>query len=686
LATLGLSVFAVLLLAGQRGRGRGALLLIFVAVSAAWAGTCTAFAVTPNNAAWRVAHILDVLRLGSGLAFLLLMLGRIRRGVSGDGTSPVKSRARFAALVLFLLATALFAEAPYGEVESVGTAANSTAWALLILRSVLGLILVEQLYRGTDPVLRWNVKPLVLGMGGVFFYDLMFYSDALLFRALDPSIWAGRGLANALVIPLLGVAAARNREWDFSVALSRHVLAGSTALFSSGIYLLALAGVGYYVRFFGGTWGRALEFVLIFAGVLLLGLVIFSGRLRSKLRVLIGKHFFAYRYDYRVEWLKFVSTLSVSSVRTTQEQCIQALADLVESPGGALWIRGPDDVFVPAARLNMPAVNESEPSNSALPTYLARTGWVIDVNEARSHPGEYDDLVLPLWLRTIPTAWLIAPLSSGEELIGFVVLAQPRVRLDLNWEVRDILKTGGRQAGSYLALLEATEALLEAKKFDAFNRMSAFVVHDLKNLITQLQLMLRNAARHHDNPEFQRDMLGTVRHVVDRMNQLMLQLRGGATPIESPRPVDLAAVARKVRALRVNGAACLETELTAGVWVLGHEDQLERVIGHLVQNGLEAVRDNPRVTLRVFREGTSGVVEVDDNGIGMAPEFIRNRLFKPFQTTKSMGMGIGAYESNQYVNGLGGRIAVHSEPNAGTRVSVQLPLMKTERPPAGAES
>jgi putative PEP-CTERM system histidine kinase len=226
--------------------------------------------------------------------------------------------------------------------------------------------------------------------------------------------------------------------------------------------------------------------------------------------------------------------------------------------------------------------------------------------------------------------------------------------------------------------MQSTDALLEARKFESFNRMSAFVVHDLKNLVAQLQLILRNARRHGGNPEFQRDMLETVEHTVERMNMMMRQLRSGATPVENAGHVDLASVAQRVRSVRASSHPRLELLAGKGVVVIGHEERLERVIGHLVQNALDAVGDEGRVTVRVRREGNNGVVEVTDNGPGMSPEFIRDKLFKPFESSKKSGMGIGAYESRQYVEGLGGRIEVMSEIGRGTTVKLVLGAPATE--------
>src|SRR5947207_12371909 len=318
---------------------------------------------------------------------------------------------------------------------------------------------------------------------------------------MEPELWVPRGAARALVVPLIAIATARNNGWTVEMHLSRGAVFHSTALLVSGALLLAVSAAGYIVRFFGGDWGRALQIELIFGGLLAVLLVATSGRFRSRLKVFISKHFFSYRYDYREEWLRFTRTLSTdTSSQNVQVRTIIALADLVESPAGALWLK--DDVrgFVPASRWNMPAVDAVEPADGSLPRFLSRTAWVVSLPERAADPSQYPDLELPSWLTALTLPWLIVPLVTETELIGFVVLGASRAKIEVNWEVRDLLKTASRQAAGYLAHIRASEALLEARKFDAFNRMSAFVVHDLKNLVAQLSLMLRNAERHRDNP------------------------------------------------------------------------------------------------------------------------------------------------------------------------------------------
>jgi putative PEP-CTERM system histidine kinase len=442
-----------------------------------------------------------------------------------------------------------------------------------------------------------------------------------------------------------------------------------------------MSGVGYYVRYFGGDWGRALNLALMFAALLTLSVLVFSGSMRAKIRVLVGKNFFRYRYDYREEWLKVTRTLSAQHTpQGMGEQVIRALADLVESPSGCLWLwdSGRQD-YRQFARWNMPEMDAVLERESSLGSFLLKSGWVINLEEFRSLPSRYAALELPDWLSALQDAWLVVPLTVGNDMNGFVILGSARTRLEVNWEVNDLLRTAGSQAAGFLAQTLATEALLEVRKFDAFNRMSAFVVHDLKNIVSQLSLMVKNAQRHKDNPEFQQDMLMTVEHAVERMRQLMLQLREGVAPAGGVYGVALGDLVRRVQAAKGKAGAVVDVEVFKEVSVRGDEERLERVFGHLVQNALDAIVDGGRVWVKLSQEGGSAKVEVGDSGRGMSKEFVRERLFKPFQTTKAAGMGIGAYESFQYIRELGGDINVESELNVGTRISVFLPLFQASR-------
>jgi len=653
---------------------RATLLLAAVIATAAWAVTGVALGGSPSPARFLLADATDALRYGAWFLFLRNLL----RGPAGeeDGTAGESPRWITIPVAAMLVLSVVLSEAlPFGNVLDLDP---KTQYSLHLGMAVFGLVLAEQLFRRAPSHSRWAIKPLCLALMGIFGFDLYLYADAMLFGRLDPDIWVARGLANSLAVPLVAVATARNTGWTIDMHMSREAVFHSTALLVSGLFLIVVAVGGYFVRYFGGSWGRALQVEFLFAATLIVLVVISSGRIRSRLRVFVSKHFFSYRYDYRKEWLRFTKTLSTEgSLQRVQERAIMSLADLVESPAGLLWSAEEGRGFVPTARWNMPAHDAVEPFDGSLAMFLARTGWVVSLPEWRAEPTRYAGLTVPEWLQHMNGAWLVVPLISGSDLIGFGVLTTPRTPVEVDWEVRDLLKTASRQAASYLGQNEANEALLEARKFDAFNRMSAFVVHDLKNLIAQLSLMLKNAERHRDNPEFQRDMLSTVEHVVGRMNHLMLQLRTGATPVDKPRPVALDAVIRRVCSAKGAMRPAISLALEPGVLAWGHEERLEHVVGHLIQNALDASRGDDAVEVRLQQNDGFAIIEVKDSGVGMTQEFIRERLFKPFETTKKAGMGIGVYESSQYVAQLGGRITIDSKPGAGTRVRVMLPVAET---------
>ena len=670
LASVGFAALSLQLRACSRGGLRQRALLAALVSSAVWAVLELALALTNHPALVVAASVADVLRIACWYAFLASM---IASPAGGTVSSQIRPLVIAGAALVCLGLVAHILKALGGNIFGDPT---RLVFIDSLALSVFGLVLIETLFRNLPADSRWSVKPLSIGLAAAFCFDVYVYADAVLFNRLDADAFSVRGLVHALVVPLVAVTAAREGDWTAKVALSRRVVFHSAALIASGIYLLFVAAAGYYVRLFGGEWGRAFQVALLFAGLLGLTLMALSGSMRAKLRVLVSKHLFSYRYDYRDEWLRFTQTLSAcDGPAALRQQIIRGLANMVESPSGAMWLLDPSGKqYVQSARWNMPASTAAEAADGELARFLTRSGWVINLEEYRSLPSRYGAFRLAAWLSAIPSAWLVVPLATGDELTGFVLLGTPRARTDLNWEVNDLLKTAGRQAASFVGHMQATEALLETRKFDAFNRMSAFVVHDLKNIVAQLSLMLKNAERHKSNPEFQQDMLMTVGHSVERMKQLMLQLREGTTPVNAPGAVDLSEVIRKIGRSKIGHEPAPEVHLEERVIARAHEDRVERVIGHVVQNAIDATDKNGSIVVTLTRQGSNAVVEVHDTGHGMTDDFIRERLFRPFQTTKQGGMGIGAYESYQYVQELGGDIVVESTPGVGTRMRILLPL------------
>ncbi len=668
-------ILALLLVTTWRGRLAGFLMILAAVMSALWAGTSALF-IGYGTPPQGFVQLMELLRDGGWLFFLVKILSPEEPAQAGVGRERKWAILASIALALGLVLTfVLPAVARYLPLSDfVGTNIVILPWLLL---SILGLMFVEQVFRNWRPDLRWGIKHLCLGVGALFAYDFYMYADALLFRQLDADLWTARGFVNVLVVPLMAVSAARNPGWALNVHVSRHVIFHSSTLVGAGVYLMAMAAAGYYIRYFGGTWGSVLQITFLFAGGLLLLLLLFSGQIRSHLRVFLSKHFFSFKYDYREEWLRFTRMLAAKD-ENLAEAVVKALAAIVDSPGGMLWVKRDETVFELAAHWNMPEPTEhSEPTNGGLIPFLERSGWLADLDEYELEPESYQGLQLPPWLEQQPDAWLVIPLFSQEELCGFVVLAQPMAKRPINWEDRDLLKTAGRQAASHILQRKADQALIHARQFEAFNQLSAYVVHDLKNILAQQSLIVANAEKHKHKPEFIEDVVTTVRSSVDRMHRLMEQLRQGMRGEQRVAVVLdellLDTVAQRSKQQPVPGADHLEP----GLVVEADRERLATVFGHIVQNAQEATRAEGRVVIRLRHANGRAEIEVEDNGVGMTPEFIRERLFRPFDSTKGLtGMGVGAFESRELVRALGGDIRVDSTPGAGTVFRIWLPCRK----------
>jgi putative PEP-CTERM system histidine kinase len=676
LAAVCFLVLGAPLIKRSRRQKYGAALTYACLLSALWSAAL----------AWAASHLtmwsamtgtLEILRDAGWSVFLVALLGHWREPGS---RLPFELRpSLFAACCIYalLLGATLLGYWNLPGLRSLGLLPTVAAHVVF---AVYGMLLVEQVYRNRSVPERWAIKFACLGIGGMFAYDFYLYSHTMLFRETNPDIWAARGVVNALTVPLLAVSIGRSKSWSSPLAVSRRVMFHSAALFGSAVYLLAMGSAGYYLRFFGGSWGTVMQVTFLFGALVLLAGVLFSGAFRSWLKVFISKHFYSYNYDYREEWLRFTRTLSEPGPRLG-ERAIEAVAALVESTGGVLWQRREGGGFAPVAYWHVPAMSAREPSDSQFCRFLESTQWVVDLRECVRHPERYDGLALPEWVELFPRGWLVVPLIMQGKLFGFVLLQNSRSPVKLNWEVIDLLGIAGSQAASYLAQQEAANELMVARQFESFNRMSTFVVHDLKNLVAQLSLMNANAERHKHNPEFQQDMLETVTYSVQKMKLLLQKLGRGGRP-DNKVPLAIEQVVRHAVALKAAFEPKPRLEVSAaGLYVLADRERLERVVGHLIQNAIEATPRTGEVCVRVA--GTQGrvLVEITDTGEGMSEEFVRERLFKPFESTKSAGMGIGVFESREYINELGGRLEVTSKPSLGTTFRVLLPLYQEEAQP-----
>jgi putative PEP-CTERM system histidine kinase len=671
-AAIAFLILCVLLLLSG-GRRRGTLLLLLAsAATALWAALVAAAEHWPALPA-AAAQIAELGRTGAWLA----LLGGLVAPASPYLGGAARRRVAGAALVAVLLAIALVERLAEAAPELVPFDAKFEIGMRLLL-AVAGLILTENLFRNTRPDGVWGVKFLVFAAGCIFVYDFFLYSDALLFGHVNADLFDARGGVNAFAAPLLAIAAARSRTWAIELHVSRAAVFHTTTVVGSGAYLVAMAATGYWLRTIGGEWGVVLQALFLTGAILVLLIALFSGSARAQLRYIISRNFYSNKYDYRHEWRRLIARMS-SPEGQLQDRAIRAMADILDCSAGALWQRSSgDDAYLPAAAWNFPDDLPALSADAPLVRFLAEQAWIVDLSEVERRPERYEGLALPEWFGGLPQPWLVAPIAHGQGLEAVLVLSQPRARRELSGEDFELLKIVSRQLASYLAEEQAMRRLVDSQQLERFNKRFAFLIHDIKNIASQLSIMLSNAERHGGNPEFQADAMRTVRNAVDKMSKLLGQLRAdraeaAAESRPAAMPVALEPLVRRTVSPWLGGRPAVAIEVDGdGPVALADPEAVEQVVAHLVQNAIEAAGPDGHVLLRLSADPQYASVEIVDDGPGMDAAFIRNQLFRPLATTKKSGSGLGAYQARELVRAMGGQLEVKSAPGAGATFRVSL--------------
>ncbi len=546
---------------------------------------------------------------------------------------------------------------------------------LRLLVAIGALVLLHNLYAGgsasSRQLLRWSA----IALGCAYAYDLNFYGIAYLSGSAPMLLVVMRGIiAGAFAILLAFGSSPASAGLQFSP--SRAVAFQSFSLVIIGAYLLGMMVVTQSLSLLGGEVGRLVQIGFLVLASIAAVLWLPSQRMRGWIRVTVAKHLFQHRYDYRQEWLRFTQTIGHAASRSESfhERAVKALADITESPGGLLLSPNEEAELELVARWQWPTIQHSAPAGSyQLAAMLEERNFVLDLDEVRAGIDRIgENALVPDWLRNAEDAWAVVPLLHFDRLVGAVVLARPKAQRALDWEDFDLLRVVGQQLASYLAEQSGQEALMEANRFDEFNRRIAFVMHDIKNLASQLALLVRNAEKHADNPEFRADMLVTLRNSADKLNALLARLgRYGSGQVSTRELIDLAGVAERVVA-RFDGIHDVTITRSETCTVYADAEGVEQALIHLVQNAIDASEAGSPVFVQVSSDGLSGLIEIVDSGAGMSPAFVRNGLFKPFVSSKNGGFGIGAYEAREIIRAMGGRLNVESQEGIGSRFILSL--------------
>lgn len=635
-------------------------LAIALALTALWA-----LAVAGIGAGEMVTRIFETLRNLAWLGFMITLHRRdanVRPPLALGTVYGVVALVGIGALALHIAASIDTREAA-GQIESA-------ALLFRMLVAVAALVLVQALHAALNPLAGGGLRWIAAALAGLWIAEFLLFCTEYLGAQPHPPSIAARGVA--MIAVALAMVTALQRKGELDVRVSRTVAYQSLSLVAIGAYFALLALATSALATIGGSNARLFQTAFVLGSTAAILTLVSNGWLRAWIKVKLAKHFFRHRYDYRAEWMRFTETLGApDGAAPLDERIVKAIADLTESPAGLLLV--PDGAGLGLGtswnwdRSLFPAT-----SDVPLADHLAGTGRIIELDRVRSDPHCPDAGAIPTWMLDVVDAWVIVPLPHMESLAGAILLARPPLDRALDWEDFDLLKVAGRQVASHLAEARAQEALADAQRFDEFNRRFAFILHDIKNLVSQLTLTARNAERHADKPEFRADMVATLRDSAERMNALLARLsqhhRGRG---EAPHAIEVVQLVRRVATAR---ARQHPVDLAGVPTATAHADPagLEQLLNHLVQNAIDASPADAPVTLAVGADGPAVTIDVIDLGIGMSPAFVRDKLFKPFVSSKPDGFGIGAFEARQLAAGMDGRIDVASREGQGTRFRVIL--------------
>ncbi|WP_298291091.1 XrtA/PEP-CTERM system histidine kinase PrsK [Novosphingobium sp.] len=652
------------------GAGTGKAEIAAYVATAAWA-----LVVAGTGLLTPIGQLFETLRSLVWLGLVFVLFSRDGRDSSVAPIRPVLA----ALVVVELLQPVLLLVAANNPGPAVPGIVQHTTVMFRLLVATGALVLVHNLYAGAMAQQRVALRWTCAAMAMIWGYDLNLYTIAYLARSVPQELAALRGVALIAAAGLLVIGAVRGRS-PSRFSPSRAVAFQSLSLLVIGAYMLIMVGAAQSLAWLGGNASQLAQLGFVFVTSVLIVAIMPSSRVRGWLKVMLAKHFFQHRYDYRAEWLRFTRTIGRAGAQTPplHERVVQALADITDSAAGLLLVPTEAGDLVLASRWQWPTVDVPAVAITAeqVPFFEQRS-FIVDLDEVRSGIDfQGERAVVPEWLRDEQAAWALVPLLHFDRLVGLVVLGRPPLARKLDWEDFDLLRVVGMQLASYLAEHAGQSALLEASRFDEFNRRMAFVMHDIKNLASQLSLLSRNAEKHAENPAFRADMLITLRNSAEKLNALLARLsRYGGSNREQVEDVDAAEVIRAV-ADRYNGPGVIRVHVTheTPCRVLANREALEQVLLHLVQNAIDASPDGMAVFIQCHVEGISGCIEVIDTGSGMSAEFMRNRLFKPFVSTKAGGFGIGAFEARELVRAMRGKLEVESREGLGSRFAVRLPL------------
>jgi putative PEP-CTERM system histidine kinase len=540
--------------------------------------------------------------------------------------------------------------------------------AVNLLATIAVLYGLEPTLRNSQGALRWRLKYLALGLGGIFAIRFYLLSQALLFHVQDRHGLLVGTIALIIGELVLAVGFLRSGALRTDLTVSRHFVYRSIVVGLCGLYLFLAGAAGWLLNALGIPEATLLGTVIVFVAVMGLAALALSESLRWRFKRYIGTHFYADKYDYRQQWRTFTTGLTARiTLDGLATQLLRSVTETIGARKAALYLADETDG---ALRLHtmlnagpLPKTLEVTPNDFIAGQLVSEARTVADLGNGRAEALLAEGLVLAV------------PLRTQGHLVGVLLVGAEKTNAPYTQEDLDLLTTLGEQAASATATVQLSERLAQSRAFEAFNRLSSFIIHDLKNSVSALSMLTQNARQHFDDPEFRVGALKTLTRTVERMQKLVgrLSTRQAASEFEF-ESVPLDELLRDIAASTPMGPTLhLSLALDPAPSVRGDTDAIQRVLQNLIRNAAEAMDAEGTITLRVWLQDGMVACAVTDTGCGMSEEFIRTSLFVPFQTTKKGGWGIGLYQAREIMTAHAGRIEVSSQEGHGTTVTLLFP-------------
>ncbi len=566
----------------------------------------------------------------------------------------------------------------------------SLGWAgmlfhvFFLLACTLVSINLEKIIRASSGIIQWRIKFMVLGMIGMQAARIYTSSQALLYSSVHTYVESVNAGASLIACLLFAASFFRTRMSDINIYFSQTLLYNSITVFVVAVYLIVVGVFVEVLKHFGGNVAFPWEAVFIFVALIGLAVFLFSSEVRQRTKFWINRHLGRPNYDYKKIWTLFSrQTASLLDRKVFCGTATKIVADILGTPAVTIWLLDDKKEMVSLGGSTMHSMTDERSfmiegtvfqdlansfRNAVAPAVIDPLSRVKKGEETEGKSEERPS--------KLPRSWCCIPLEAVGNTVGFMTLSERDNGIPYSTEDLDLIKTIADQTSNALLNLKISEQLRDAKQLETFQTVSAFFVHDLKNLASTLSLTVKNLPVHFDNPEFREDALRIISNSVDKINDMCGQLSSLKNNLDlNLEETDLRdLVDRTVSNIDGFADGVLHTDLQNLPQVEIDPDQIQKIVVNFVINAGEAIGGDGKIIVETRFKNDWAEVSVSDNGCGMTEEFMENSLFRPFQTTKKKGLGIGLFQCRKIAEAHRGKIDVESKKGEGSTFRLLLPV------------